>query len=43
MAVWVVVFLEQWKRYQSELRVRWDVSENKMNIEQVRLIRPFDD
>uniref|UniRef100_A0A914XH48 Anoctamin n=1 Tax=Plectus sambesii TaxID=2011161 RepID=A0A914XH48_9BILA len=36
MAVWVVVFLEQWKRYQSELRVRWDVSENKMNMEQVR-------
>ena len=38
MSVWTVVFMERWKRYQAELRVRWDVSENELAEEQVTLI-----
>ncbi len=35
MAVWAVIFLEKWKRYQSELCARWDVSEQEINEDQV--------
>ncbi len=31
MAVWAVVFLEKWKRFQSEICARWDVSDQEMN------------
>ncbi len=30
MAIWAIVFLEFWKRYQSELCARWDVSEHEL-------------
>lgn len=36
MAIWAVVFLELWKRRQSELCAQWDVSDAEFNEEKVR-------
>jgi hypothetical protein len=36
MAIWAIVFLEFWKRYQADLCARWDVSEHEFGEEQVR-------
>ncbi len=36
MAIWAIIFLENWKRYQAELCSRWDVSDAEFSEEQVR-------